>query len=989
MLYKKKNAPYTAEDFKNPATEYRGAPFWSWNTKLTPDMLRRDIACLDKMGFGGFNMHPRAGMATEYLSDEFMDCVSACVDEAKKRGMYAWLYDEDKWPSGFAGGYVTRFPRFRARFIHFCEYKVESIEKEKAIESGKPYFLGAYDIEFDTNHRMISYKRIGEDDAAQNHKLYAYCECGTDDPWFNNSTYVDTLRSEAIEKFVEITHERYKDCVGNDFGGVIPAVFTDEPQYSGVHCEYHLQNSSFPIEINSFFCFDFDESFEKKYGYDIIEKLPEIILESTSDILPVVRYHYYDHLSDRFSEAYSKTCGDWCEKNGLIFSGHVNGEHGLDYLSASTGDPFRFYKHMQIPGVDVLCDKREFMTLKQCQSAVHQNGREGMLSELYGVTGWDFDFRGHKLQGDWQAALGVTVRVPHLSWLSMNGSAKRDYPASIGRQSAWYTEYRYVEDHFARLGSVLTRGKPHVKLGVIFPIESYWLNFGPHDLTADKRKRMEEDYNRTLDGLLFNLIDFDLISEGTLPEQVGNISSELEIGEMKYTTVLVPALETIRTSTIEILEKFLDNGGNVVFAGGCPTYVDGIPGDRARALYERSKKCRLTGYDICEAVKDERIIDVRLANGMRPSNFLYNMRREEDCDWLFISRCVNQRPPNDCSRPDSIKISIKGEYKPTLYDTVKGEIKPVGYRISDGYTYIETVLYSHDSLLYKLEAANEVGYTEAEKPCPRLVEALDFKRMVGYTRSEDNVLMLDRARWSLDAGELNGEEELLRIDNLCRKALGMPQRPAGLPQPWVLPPEVIEHSVRLVFEINSDCELENVHLAIEKAKEINISFNGEKIDNTPDGYYVDECFDTVKLPTLKKGLNTLELVLPFGMSKYIEWCYLTGDFDVELKGVIATLKEPSHEIAFGSIVPQGLPFYTGALTYKAGLDLPTGRASVRVNRYRGAIVKVSLDGEDKGCIVYDPYTLDLGKVEAGRHEIEFTVYLTRGNTFASVHNISG
>jgi hypothetical protein len=249
--------------------------------------------------------------------------------------------------------------------------------------------------------------------------------------------------------------------------------------------------------------------------------------------------------------------------------------------------------------------------------------------------------------------------------------------------------------------------------------------------------------------------------------------------------------------------------------------------------------------------------------------------------------------------------------------------------------------------------------------------------------------MLDRARWSLDAGELNGEEELLRIDNLCRKALGMPQRPAGLPQPWVLPPEVIEHSVRLVFEINSDCELENVHLAIEKAKEINISFNGEKIDNTPDGYYVDECFDTVKLPTLKKGLNTLELVLPFGMSKYIEWCYLTGDFDVELKGVIATLKEPSHEIAFGSIVPQGLPFYTGALTYKAGLELPSGRASVRVNRYRGAIVKVSLDGEDKGCIVYDPYTLDLGKVEAGHHEIEFKIYLTRGNTFASVHNISG
>ena len=79
-----------------------------------------------------------------------------------------------------------------------------------------------------------------------------------------------------------------------------------------------------------------------------------------------------------------------------------------------------------------------------------------MLSELYGVTNWDFDFRGHKLQGDWQAALGVTVRVPHLTWTSMAGEAKRDYPASIGSQSPWYREYSYLEDHFARVTTAMT-----------------------------------------------------------------------------------------------------------------------------------------------------------------------------------------------------------------------------------------------------------------------------------------------------------------------------------------------------------------------------------------------------------------------------------------------------------------------------------------------------------------------------------------------------
>ena len=73
----------------------------------------------------------------------------------------------------------------------------------------------------------------------------------------------------------------------------------------------------------------------------------------------------------------------------------------------------------------MLCDNRG---TDHCQTrprrAVHQYAREGMLSELYGVTNWDFDFRNHKLGGDWQAALGVTIRVHHLTWVSMEGEAK-------------------------------------------------------------------------------------------------------------------------------------------------------------------------------------------------------------------------------------------------------------------------------------------------------------------------------------------------------------------------------------------------------------------------------------------------------------------------------------------------------------------------------------------------------------------------------------
>ena len=155
-----------------------------------------------------------------------------------------------------------------------------------------------------------------------------------------------------------------------------------------------------------------------------------------------------------------------------MLTGHMMEEPTLKSQTAALGEAMRSYRSFQLPGIDMLCGSREFTTAKQAQSAVHQYGRPGMTSELYGVTGWDFDFRGHKLHGDWQAALGVTVRVQHLAWVSMKGEAKRDYPASINDQSPWWQDYAYIEDHFARLNTALTRGKPVVRVGVIHPVES-------------------------------------------------------------------------------------------------------------------------------------------------------------------------------------------------------------------------------------------------------------------------------------------------------------------------------------------------------------------------------------------------------------------------------------------------------------------------------------------------------------------------------------
>lgn len=141
------------ELFKNPTAEYRGAPFWAWNCDLEKNELLRQIDIFKEMGLGGFHMHCRDGMSTEYLSEDFMDLVKSCTKHAKENEMLAWLYDEDKWPSGFAGGYVTKDEEFRQRYITFScdpDYNVRPNTK----------ILARFDVVLGEDKCLRSYKII-------------------------------------------------------------------------------------------------------------------------------------------------------------------------------------------------------------------------------------------------------------------------------------------------------------------------------------------------------------------------------------------------------------------------------------------------------------------------------------------------------------------------------------------------------------------------------------------------------------------------------------------------------------------------------------------------------------------------------------------------------------------------------------------------------------------------------------------------------------
>ena len=256
---------------------------------------------------------------------------------------------------------------------------------------------------------------------------------------------------------------------------------------------------------------------------------------------------------------------------------------------------------------------------------------------------------------------------------------------------------------------------------------------------------------------------------------------------------------------------------------------------------------------------------------------------------------------------------------------------------------------------------------------------------VDYTLDEDNVLLLDMCRFKTDDGPWHDTEEILKADNVARSEAGLAERGGAVPQPWVIPEEEIKHSITLEFTINSEIDVVSPVLALEDAEVAEITLNGEPIANNVVGWYVDKSIKKVNLSAIVKGENILTVKLPLGNRTNTEWCYLLGDFGVRVIGKTATICKKAEKLAFGDVVPQGFPFYGGNITYHLEAETDKGELLVSVPRYRGGLVKVFVDGEDKGNIVYSPNELLVKGLSDGRHKVDIKLFTNRFNSFGAVH----
>ncbi|HWB98956.1 MAG TPA: glycosyl hydrolase, partial [Bryobacteraceae bacterium] len=493
-------------DFRNPPAEYRSMPLWVWNDELSWPRLQEQLEQFRAQGMGGVFVHPRPGLMTEYLGADWFRFWKSSVDAGKRLGLLVNIYDENSYPAGFAGGHVpARAPDTAAQFV-------QAIWDAGPGSIAAPgVTVSAFAVLTDAEGRVTFAERIHRaGELSQGRRLLIFrLRRASGNPWTAGFPYVDLTNPQTAPLFLETTYEAYKQHLGHEFGKTIRWAFNDEPLLATAGA-YDSAALALPLSYTIL------AEFQKRCGYDLADRLPSLYWD-VGDFRRV-RFDYWQTLHDLWKENYFQPLYQWCDRNGLQFTGHWM-EHEWPYPWISPDDASMYaFEHM--PGIDMLegsnirtkgVDPHMLFTITQVASVAHQLGRRAFC-EAYGVSGWDSTIEHYKRFGDWLMVHGINFVDQHLAFATVRGARKRDHPQSFTDVAAWWPYYRTHGDHLARVSYLLTRGRPHNRLLLLEATTSGFL-WARRGGATPELERMRRDNAELIQALADRQVDFDLGDE--------------------------------------------------------------------------------------------------------------------------------------------------------------------------------------------------------------------------------------------------------------------------------------------------------------------------------------------------------------------------------------------------------------------------------------------------------------------------------------------
>jgi len=991
--------PLTRESFKNPPTAMGILPFWFWNGDLDERELEWQLREYHSKGIPGIFIHGRFGLKVPYASDQWFQKVKFAVSKAKEIGIDAWVYDEMNWPSGTADRQVLKkYPQLTQRYLELVALNVDGplftfleATDDRYVNTGNANPIAAFGCTeeeyqngiknlIDLTQNLSFDKVIPWEAPPGKWRLLYFLE--KEVPY-----YIDALDPESTRRFIEMTHERYRQAVGEEFGLTVPGFYTDEPAMHYYHVG--MDNYVVPWSKQMF------KIFRERRGYDLRPYLPALFT-SMGEKTARIRYDFWRTLTEQYADAYYKQLREWCDAHGVIFTGHLLFEEWMRMHARCEGNLFKHLKHMHIIGVDHLYPKigteqepDQHVALKIASSAAHHFGSTRLICESMGGTYWDCTLERMKWMLNWEYVLGVNLFNNHGYHYSIEGERKRDWPPSQFYHHTWWKHYDRFTIYAARLSHLLTGGRHVAKVLVLYPLSSIWTNYVPQKRT-DIGNVIEFDFNYLTDTLLRLHYDFDYVDEDVLAEATIQ-HGKIKIAGEEYSVLILPPITHIKKSAFKVIRKFLQAGGNVIADTLLPLeFLEAEKNDAAlemkklfgvepSVLLREFQKGRKARFDILRRTGRAKTF-VMQGPGLhaeRPKRKLKQVLNEcappdvtiSDEDVFYLHRIKDGLDLYffvNTSQQDKGKVQITFERlgQPELWDANSGEIAPIHvFKVKQGRLVIELDFPASesrvvvlDSPLHKPHIAETsldvldfdgsviIGSSDGRRPIGATVVGANRSRRVRAKRLEPLTPISTKKQLSF---HLEGDNALLLTSwKMCMekedgRMIGY-QEPAFDDSRWwnvtngawemQLPQErdAATYPVTLWYRGAFDAKAlpSNTRLLIDgfSGSPRQLFVNGREVADEGRRSQLDAEIKEVDIqPYLKLGRNVVavRLVVHRRTDGILDPLKIIGDFSLRKAGGRFAIAEKLTTIGVGDWAQQGLPYFSGTGVYRMEVYVPS------------------------------------------------------------------
>ena len=917
------------EALQGDLKEYQSIPFWSWNDKLEPDRLRRQIRDMKAAGIGGFFMHARGGLMTEYLGEDWFKAVEASIDEARKQGMDAWCYDENGWPSGFAGMKLLEDKKNWEHYITFSE-----------IDAFDPEAMACYVL------RGGDLVRVYE--GAAEYAVYDH----------QNSSVVDILNPDIVRKFLDLTHEKYYERFAQAFGKSMAGFFTDEPQY------FRWDTAYTPC---------LKPIYKAKYGEDLLDVLGALFVECRQ--ADRTRYRYWRLMNIQFTESFAGQIFRWCSAHNCMLTGHAIEERDLFFQMICCAGIMPFYEYEHIPGMDWLGRRIDTeIPPRQVSSAAQQLGKKHVLTETFACAGWDVTPRELKRIAEWQYVNGVNLMCQHLYPYSIRGQRKRDYPAFYSEHNPWTTQFRHFNDYFTALGYMLAESREEADVAVIHPIHSAYFTFKrnePHSCDG-----LHDAFAALAEKLGAANIGHHYVDEHLLSKYGSVIGGKLVMGRCAYSKVVLPDMKGLDHTTLTLLRRFLAQGGKLYMAGSCPTHVDG-----------EEAKVDLKGNITFEDLKNP---DCRIDDGTTAVRS--TLRRADFGDFLYavnLSETQTHSVTYTLKAPGARRFDLeKRDYAPVYFER-DGEFVKVPLTLLPGQSAV--IMLDEGEPGEKKKEGRETavkalkGRLVAADPNTL---TLDYARLSydGETYGErlpvaaiNDLLLRGKTnrrvymKFTFDVAE---KPETLRLEAEKMNAVGVTLNgeplamdgPGSLDEPFVsadIAGRVKEGENEVVFAIDY--------------------FQPKQVYDVFNGVYYEHSDGTESLINCLSYVTDIECVYLRGDFTVRCAGYEPGEkHTLTAKGGFC-LAKGTDAVDLSDTTRSGFPFFGGSMTAEVEVEASGGETEMILGG-RFAVAKVSVNGGAEKTLMFSDRCGVAGEMKPGKNTLRITLISSYRNVFGPFHD---